>query len=115
MDTWALAAGAALAFVVARRVLGGGRAPSEQVLRSIQAGARIVDVRTPGEFGGGAYPGAVNIPLAVLGRRLEDIPRNGPVVLYCASGMRSASAARILKRAGYAEVVNAGGLRHMPR
>jgi phage shock protein E len=37
------------------------------------------------------------------------------VVLYCASGARSGVAARILKQAGYAEVVNAGGLGDMPR
>jgi len=36
-------------------------------------------------------------------------------VLYCASGGRSSMAARLLKQAGYAEVVNAGGLGDMPR
>jgi phage shock protein E len=113
MDAWALAAGAALAFIVARRLLV-RRAPAEVVLETIKAGARIVDVRTPREFAGGAYPGAVNIPLQALRSRLKDLPRNRPVVLYCASGMRSASAARILERAGYEKVVNAGGLRHLP-
>ena len=37
------------------------------------------------------------------------------MVLYCASGARSGMAARVLKQAGYADVVNAGGLGDMPR
>lgn len=114
MDAWAIAAGAALSFLVLRRVLGGARAPAELVEERIRAGAKVVDVRTPGEFARGAFPGAVNIPLGALAGRLGEIPKGRPVVLYCASGMRSASAARVLRRAGYADVVNAGGLRHMP-
>ena len=113
VDVWTIAAGAALALLVARRLLA-RRAPVEVVSKAIQAGAKIVDVRSPGEFAGGAYPGAVNIPLQVLGSRLQDIPRNRPVVLYCASGMRSASAARLLAKAGYEQVLNAGGLHHLP-
>ncbi|WP_242346330.1 rhodanese-like domain-containing protein [Anaeromyxobacter terrae] len=111
--TWAVVAAVGLAFLVARRLLV-RRAPAEVVLQQIKAGAKIVDVRTPGEFAGGAYPGAVNIPLQALRGRLREIPRDRPVVLYCASGMRSASAARILEQAGYAQVVNAGGLHQLP-
>ncbi len=114
MDPWIAVGGGAVALLVIRRLLGGRRAPAELVLERIKAGAKVVDVRSPGEFSGGAYPGAVNIPLGTLARRLREIPKSRTVVLYCASGMRSASAARILARAGYAEVLNAGGLRHMP-
>ncbi len=85
------------------------------VEEKIAAGATIVDVRTPDEVARGAYPGAVNIPLQALTARLHAIPRDRPVVLYCASGMRSGSAERMLRQAGYADVVNAGGLGHMPR
>jgi len=115
VDPWIAVGGAAVAFLAVRRLAGGRRAPPELVKERIQAGAKVVDVRTPGEFGGGAYPGAVNIPLATLSGRLREIPKDRPVVLYCASGMRSGSAARILAAAGYAEVLNAGGLRHMPQ
>jgi phage shock protein E len=114
IEPWIIAAGAALAFVVLRNVVA-RRAPLELVRARIEAGAKIVDVRTPPEFGGGAYPGAVNIPLQTLAARLGEIPTDRPVVVYCASGMRSASAARVLKRAGYADVVNGGGLHHLPR
>jgi phage shock protein E len=78
-------------------------------------GASVVDVRSEDEFRDGAYPGAVNIPLHELSVRMGEIPRNRKVVLYCASGARSAVAARLLQQAGYAEVVNAGGLGDMPR
>jgi phage shock protein E len=89
---------------------------SSSVKSMIDAGARIIDVRTPEEFSDEAYPGAVNIPLSSLAARLGELgPKDGPIVLYCASGARSAQAARELKKAGFANVVNAGGLSDMPR
>lgn len=82
----------------------------------IKAGARIVDVRTASEFEDEAYPGAVNIPLNVLPAKLDELgPKDAAIVLYCASGARSATAARLLKQAGFTDVVNAGGLDDMPR
>jgi phage shock protein E len=82
----------------------------------ITAGARVIDVRTPAEFQDGAYPGAVNIPLATLPARMMELePKDKPIVLYCASGARSGQAARLLKQAGFTDVVNAGGLADMPR
>ncbi len=85
------------------------------VKEKIAAGARIIDVRTPAEFRDGSYPGAVNIPLANLAARMHELePRSAPVVLFCASGSRSAHAARILKQAGFTDVINAGGLDDMP-
>ncbi len=106
---------AAAAFVVARRFLGGGRVSSNVVLEKIKAGAKIVDVRSVAEFQSGAYPGAVNIPVQELERRLDELPREGPIVVYCASGGRSAAAERLLRSRGYADVVNGGGLFQMPR
>jgi len=88
---------------------------ASSVKAMIDGGARVVDVRTPDEFADGAYPGAVNIPLASLASRAGELgPKDGPIVLYCASGARSAQAARLLKQAGFTNVVNAGGLSDMP-
>ena len=88
---------------------------SNRVKDMIAAGARIVDVRSPAEFADGAYPGAVNIPLGILEAKLGELgPKDGAIVLYCASGARSAQAARLLKQAGFANAVNAGGLDDMP-
>jgi len=89
--------------------------PSNIVMEKIKAGARVLDVRSPDEFRDGAYPGALNVPVQELGRRLHELPKDEPVVLYCASGARSAMAARMMKQAGFKDVINAGGLDDMPR
>jgi len=85
------------------------------VKEKIAAGARVIDVRSPAEFKDGAYKGAINIPLSVLPVRLQELePRDKPIVLYCASGARSGQGARLLKHAGFTDVINAGGLDDMP-
>jgi len=85
------------------------------ILAKIQAGAAIIDVRSPDEFADGAYPGARNIPVNTLVNRLNDVgAKDKPVVVYCASGGRSAVAQQILKANGFADVTNAGGLEDMP-
>lgn len=82
----------------------------------IKAGARVVDVRTPEEFIDGHHELAINIPVGQLATRLEELgAKTDPLVLYCASGARSAAAARLLKLSGFVDVLNAGGLADMPR
>ncbi len=89
---------------------------SNPVLDKIKAGAAIVDVRTPDEFADEHYPNARNIPVNQIQARMGEIgPKDAPVVLYCASGARSALAAKLLKAAGFADVMNAGGLDDMPQ
>jgi len=85
------------------------------VKEKIAAGARVIDVRTPAEFKDGAYRGAINIPLSILPVRIMELePKDKPIVLYCASGARSGQGARLLKQAGFTDVINAGGLDDMP-
>ena len=85
------------------------------IKEKIKAGARIIDVRSTEEFKDGGYPGAVNIPLALIPLKLRDLePKTQAIVLYCASGARSGQAMRVLKQAGFTDVVNAGGLDDMP-
>jgi len=67
----------------------------------VAQGATLVDVRTPEEWASGHAEGAVLIPIDELGGRLGEIPRGHPVVVYCASGVRSAQAAAMLGAAGY--------------
>jgi phage shock protein E len=85
------------------------------IQQMIDAGAKIVDVRTPEEFNEEAFPNAVNIPVDEMAGRLNEFgEKDKPLIVYCASGARSAYAARVLKNAGYTNVVNAGGLYDMP-
>lgn len=66
-----------------------------------QDGAVIIDVRTPGEFKGGAVPGSENIPLQSIPGKMKQIKSLGvPVICVCASGMRSGGAKAQLKAAG---------------
>ena len=81
----------------------------------LKSGATIVDVRTAEEFNESHYPDACNIPVDQIQKRMAEFgEKNSSLVLYCASGSRSAYAARILKSAGYTDVINAGGLEDMP-
>ena len=76
----------------------------------------VVDVRTPGEFRGGAYPGAINIPLDDLQMRFGELgSKSREITLYCASGARSAYGVRILQQLGFANVKNGGGIMQMMR
>lgn len=61
----------------------------------------LVDVRTPEEFAQGHARGAINIPVQELGARLGELSRVKRVVVYCRSGARSATAARLLRMAGF--------------
>lgn len=69
--------------------------------RMVAAGATLLDVRTPDEFRDGHLEGARNIPVAELDGRIGEVPRGRPVVVYCASGSRSARATSVLRGAGY--------------
>ena len=71
-------------------------------------GALLVDVRSAREFASGNAPGTVNIPLTELSRRLSEIPASAPVVICCASGIRSGMAKLLLKKNGYKNVHNIG-------
>ena len=112
---WVIVGGIVLLY--AWKFFGPGRAASSKIVREkLEAGATILDVRTSGEFSSGAYPRARNIPLDSLSAKLAKLgPKDKPIVVYCASGSRSAQAARILKGAGFADVTNAGALHSMPR
>ena len=69
-------------------------------------GALLVDVRTPGEYREGR-----NIPLQELGGAESKLgPKDTPLFLYCRSGARSAQAAGALRRMGYANITNIGGI-----
>lgn len=89
----------------------GGDTEASEARRLVADGARLVDVRTTAEFTSGHLPGAVNIPVHQLAARLDEVgPKERGVVVYCTSGVRSAHAARLLREAGYARVLDLGGM-----
>ncbi len=82
------------------------------VREQVGNGAVIVDVREPEEWGAGHIPGAVHVPKSYLESRIEGaVPdREKHVVLYCASGNRSAWAARtLIEDLGYEHVESMTG------
>jgi phage shock protein E len=85
---------------------------SEELRALLERGAVVIDVRSPEEFAGGSAPGAVNLPLGRIEVGIGPLApdRAVPLILFCASGARSASAARQLRGLGYDEVINLGGL-----
>lgn len=75
------------------------------IRQALHKGALLLDVRTPAEYKAGHIDGALNIPLGELQKRLKEVGRKkAPVVVYCRSGNRSATATQILKQAGFQEV-----------
>jgi rhodanese-related sulfurtransferase len=72
-------------------------------------GATLIDVREPDEYADGHIPGAIHVPLGRLQAHLEGVPRDRPVLTYCAMGERSTTAASTLERSGFAEVRNLKG------
>jgi NADPH-dependent 2,4-dienoyl-CoA reductase/sulfur reductase-like enzyme/rhodanese-related sulfurtransferase len=83
--------------------------------KSNDNGVIVVDVRTPGEFYSGAYPGAVNIPLDNIMSNNFDLGSNynREIIVYCASGARSAYARQVLMQMGFKNVKNGGGIASM--
>jgi rhodanese-related sulfurtransferase len=70
----------------------------------------LLDVREPNETGLGRAKGAVVIPRGVLESSIEArVPRDRPVVIYCASGNRSALAADTMQQMGYENVASLKG------
>ena len=81
----------------------------DEARRRVEAGATLVDVRSPEEFAEGHLPGAVNIPVGELAQLLGELgPTSTPVVVYCRSGARSSRAERLLKEQGFQDVFNLG-------
>jgi NADPH-dependent 2,4-dienoyl-CoA reductase/sulfur reductase-like enzyme/rhodanese-related sulfurtransferase len=69
----------------------------------------IIDVRDADEFAAGNIPGAVNIPVDQLRDRLNEIPVNETIYIYCQIGLRGYLAQRILLQQGYKNVLNISG------
>jgi len=76
----------------------------------------LLDVRTPSEYKQIRIEGSKLIPVDELASRAPDeLPdKNTVILIYCQSGMRAENAAKILKRMGYANAFNFGGINNWP-
>lgn len=87
--------------------------------RLVDEGALLVDVRDAPELQSGKLKGALNVSRGMLEFRADeanphhhqDFRRERPVILYCASGGRSALAGKTLRELGYDKVYNLGGFK----
>lgn len=99
---------------VAGLALGGRLAPlpasgdvsNAQAEALIKRGARIVDVRTPEEFAAAHIPGAENVPVDAVLAQAQAWDKGEAVLLYCATGERSAWAFQQLEQAGFEHLYN---------
>lgn len=88
---------------------------SEKIREKLEAGALIIDVRTPAEFNRGHIPKSRNIPLDKFEKHIPELKKKGrEVILCCATGMRSGMATSILSREGVT-AMNAGGWQKLLR
>jgi phage shock protein E len=92
------------------RILESGLPGLEEVIREMQDDYELIDVRTPGEYESGYIPTAKNIPVNELQERSSELDPDKRIYLYCRSGNRSATAAKILEDAGFTDVVDYGGI-----
>ncbi len=119
IDNWmlvlvALVSGIALLLPTLQSMGDAGISPSQAVLLINREKAHIVDVRSPEEFASGHLIGAKNIVFDVLesslGKTINDKKR--PLILVCASGMRSQRAQKIATKLGFEQAHSlSGGLK----
>jgi phage shock protein E len=108
--TLLIVAAVVVLFLLIQRSQGGG-GNVDDMKDLVASGAKLVDVRTPGEFAAGHLDGAVNIPLDLLAQRFKDLgPKDGKIVLYCRSGARSGRAKAMLEQQGFEHVFNLGAM-----
>lgn len=89
-----------------------GPGPKVDLSALIAQGATIVDVRTKAEYNAGHVQGSINIPLDQVGREMKRLKKDKPVITCCASGMRSGSAASMLRANGF-DAHNGGPWTHV--
>lgn len=103
-----------LGFVAAGMLRGDHpQATIEQLSENDAEGPRplLLDVRTSEEFKAGHIPDAVSLPVDELRSRLDELPRDRPIITYCEVGQRGYLATRILNQSGFDSVNLGGGFR----
>jgi rhodanese-related sulfurtransferase len=108
----AFVSGAMLVWPLVRRGVGGAAVGTLEATMLInQKDAVVIDVREPAEFAQSHILNSRNVPLGEIEARLKELERykDKPVIVACATGNRSGSAAAVLRKHGFASVVNLSG------
>jgi len=84
-------------------------AEAERRQREDPAGPLLIDVREQYEFDEVRAPGAVLMPMSGLAQRIDELPKDRPLMFVCKAGSRSAAVAGFLARSGRQDVVNVSG------
>ncbi|GAB3042070.1 rhodanese-like domain-containing protein [Spirosoma pulveris] len=91
-----------------------GSSDKANIQEILSQGAVVLDVRSTGEFASGHANGAVNIPLDQIDARITQIKSyTKPIVVCCASGVRSARAKSLMAGHGVMNVHDAGSWRNI--
>lgn len=83
---------------------------AERAVELVRDGATLVDVREKAEWRSGHVPQAVHIPLGDLDKAPRRLVKDRPVVVMCASGVRSRTGAKQLRSLGYDATSVSGGI-----
>lgn len=92
-----------------RDTSGGGVVDNAQLRALATDGIRLVDVRTTSEYELGHIPGSENVPVDEIASRVAEWDASAPIIVYCATGARSAQAASTLRSLGFKTVYDLGG------
>jgi rhodanese-related sulfurtransferase len=106
MESLALGALVGLVIVFIVKKLFVKAVPAADVQALLDAGALLVDVRSPSEFASGSLKGAKSLP---MGSPPSTLDKSVPVVVFCASGLRSAKVAQDWSKQGF-QVTNLGSM-----
>jgi len=78
------------------------------IIKLVNSGATLIDVRTTREFSGGSAVGSNNIPYNQLKSRLSELKSESAIVVFCRSGFRSGKAKNMLLENNFTNVENGG-------
>ncbi len=98
-----------IAYIIFKILSNKGNLKPAEATQIMSEGGKIIDVRSTGEFKSSHSKKAINIQhdKIVAGVKKNKISKETPLILYCASGMRSSAACNTLKAQGYTMVYNA--------
>lgn len=103
--------GISLLWPMFARPSGNSVSPAEATQLINREDAHIIDVREADEYAGGHLPDAKNIPVAKLADRIGELEKfkDKPIIICCATGMRSNKACAELKKQGFEKLHNLAG------